>query len=121
MSFTSHRSDRLADQIHELAAKIIAGELRDPRIGFTTVTRVEVSADAQFVRVHVSVLGDAETQKRTLAGLTSASGFVRHELGHRLRLRRAPELAFELDHGPEEALKLEGLIQTLHTERKGEE
>ena len=121
MSFTSHRSDRLAYQIRELVAKIIASELRDPRIGFATVTRAEVSGDAQFVRVHVSVLGNAETQQRTLEGLASAAGFVRHELSHRLRLRRAPELAFALDHGPEEALKLEALIQNLHTERTGKE
>ena len=92
---------------------MIARELKDPRIGFATVTRVEVSADLQHARVLVSILGSAEEQQGSLAGLTSAVGFIRHELGHRLRLRRTPELAFVLDHGAEEGQKLEMLLEKL--------
>ncbi len=96
---------------------MIAGELSDPRIGFATVTHVELSGDLHHARVLVSVLGDEEDQQKTFEGLSSAAGFVRRELARRLRLRRAPELAFVLDRGVEEGLRIETLIQRL---KKGE-
>ena len=65
------------------------------------------------MRILVSVLGGQEAQQDTLAGLTSATGYVRREITHRLGLRRAPELTFLLDHGPEEAARIEGLIEKL--------
>jgi ribosome-binding factor A len=88
--------------------------VKDPRIGFATVTRVELTADLHHARVYVSVLGSPEEQESTLAGLSSAAGFLRHEIGRRLALRRAPELAFILDHGAEEGEKIEKLLQQLH-------
>jgi ribosome-binding factor A len=92
---------------------MISAELKDPRIGFATVTGVEMSGDFHHARVHVSVLGSADTQQESLEGLTSATGYVRHELSHRLRLRRVPELTFVLDHAAEENEKLETLFQKL--------
>lgn len=92
---------------------MIAGELKDPRIGFATVTHVDLSPDLRQGRVLVSVLGDQESQRETLAGLSSAAGYVRYEIGRRLRLRRAPELVFVLDHGAEEGQKIETLLQKL--------
>jgi ribosome-binding factor A len=112
---TGWRVDRLADQIRGEVAGIIAGELKDPRIGFTTVTRVELSHDLQHARVWVSVLGDEAAQGRTLDGLASAAGYVRREVSHRLRLHRAPDLIFVLDHGPEEAGRMETLLQNLRS------
>ena len=108
-----HRPARLAEQIRAEVAEMIAGELKDPRIGFATVTRVDLSADLHHARVLVSVLGNPAAQKETLAGLSSAAGYVRHEIGRRLRLRRTPELVFVLDHGAEEGAKLEALLQKL--------
>jgi ribosome-binding factor A len=87
--------------------------LRDPRIGFSTVTRVELTADLSQARVMVSVLGSQEAQQATLDGLASATGFIRHEMSRRLHLRRAPEVLFILDHGPEAGLKIETLLQEL--------
>lgn len=113
----SHRVERLADQIRGEVAAIIAEELRDPRIGFATITRVELSADLQHARILVSVLGDESAQQQTLEGLASAAGYLRHEVSHRLRLRRAPEMLFILDHGPEESLRMEKLLQDLHREK----
>lgn len=101
MSHPGHRSERLADQIRNEVAEMIEGELKDQRIGFATVTRVELSPDLRHGRVLVSVMGDADEQRETLAGLASAAGFVRRELGQRLRLKRAPELVFVLDPGAE--------------------
>jgi len=104
----------MADQVRDEIAEILAqGELRDPRIGFATVTRVEVTADLAHARILVSVLGSEEAQRNTFEGLSSAAGYLRREITRRLRLRRSPELTFVLDHGPEEALKIEGLLQKL--------
>jgi len=108
--------ERLADQLRVEVAELIAGELKDPRIGFATVTRVEVSPDFRHARVLVSVLGGAEAQKDTMEGLASATGFVRHEVSRRLRLRRAPELTFVLDHGPEEADRIDAILKNLKKE-----
>ena len=108
--------ERLADQIRDDVAEMVAGELRDPRIGLATVTRVELSADLRHARVLVSVLGGEDTKQETLEGLASASGYVRRELGRRLRLRRAPELVFVLDRGPEEQVKVESLLQKIKGE-----
>ena len=78
--------------------QIIRRELKDPRIGFVSITRVRMSPDLRSARVHVSVLGDEKEQEDTLAGLRSASGLIRHALGRRLEnLKFSPEIRFELD------------------------
>jgi ribosome-binding factor A len=120
MPVPSHRADRLADQIRGQVATLLREELRDPRIGFTTVTRVELTADLQHARIFVSVLGDAAAQERTMEGLASASSYIRRELGSRMRLRRIPELSFVLDHGPEAAIHLQEVIEGLHKRESGE-
>jgi ribosome-binding factor A len=117
MNVPGRRHDRLADQIRgEVAGMLAAGEIKDPRLGFLTVTRVELTADLRHARILVSILGDEDAQRQTLAGLVSAGGYIRHELYHRLRLRHVPDLVFELDHGPEEATKIEALLQQLKRE-----
>jgi len=118
MSNPGHRQERLADQIRSEVAGIIESELKDPRIGFSTVTRVEVSPDLSHARIMVSVLGDEEARRRSMEGLSSAAGYVRREITHRLRLRRAPEVLFVLDRGPEEDSRIEALIQKLHEDRR---
>jgi ribosome-binding factor A len=110
------RHDRLADQIRSEVAAMIKGELKDPRIGFVTVTGVDLSPDLNRVRVLVSVLGDEEERERTLEGLTSAAGYVRREITHRLRLRRAPALVFALDRGAEVATRIENLLDKIRAE-----
>jgi ribosome-binding factor A len=107
----------MANQIRGEIARMITEDLRDPRIGFATVTRVELSADLQHARVWVSVLGDERAQRAAIEGLKSATGYVRHQVSYRLRLRRAPEVVFALDHGPEESLRLERLFEDLHHEK----
>jgi ribosome-binding factor A len=116
MSVHGHRMERLADQIRDDVAEMVAGELKDPRIGLATVTRVELSADLRHARVLVSVLGDEGVKQETLAGLGSAAGYVRRELSRRLRVRRAPELVFVLDRGPEEQIKVENLLERIKEE-----
>jgi ribosome-binding factor A len=103
----------LAHLIRSELAEMMARELKDPRIGFATITRVELSGDLHHARVLVSVLGNTEAQQETLEGLSSAAGYLRREIGHRLTLRRAPELTFVLDHGAEEGQKIHALLQKL--------
>ena len=113
MSPPARRQERLADQIRAEVAHMITEELKDPRIGFTTVTRVELSADLGHARVLVSVLGGPDVQQQTMEGLSSAAGYIRREVTHRLGLRRAPELTFVFDHGPEDATKIDALLREL--------
>ena len=95
------RAARMAEQIREHVAELIASKLKDPRIGFVTVTRVDLTADQRLARILVGVLGDAEAKKKSLVGLTQAAGFVRRELAQRLRMRFVPEVEFEYDRGLE--------------------
>jgi ribosome-binding factor A len=111
-----HRHERLADQIRIEVAEMIEGELRDPRIGFAIVTRVELSPDLRHGRVLVSVLGSEESRAETLEGLSSAATYVRREIGQRLGLRRAPEIVFVLDRGEEEVEKVQKLLDEIKRE-----
>jgi ribosome-binding factor A len=119
MSVAGRRTERLGHQIRVELAELIARAVKDPRIGFATVTRVELSADLHYARVFISILGSPEDQQSSIEGLSSATGFLRHEIGRRLALRRVPELDFILDHGAEAGEKIEAILEKLHekTER----
>jgi ribosome-binding factor A len=110
MTVPGRRQARLQDQIHSEVAVMIELELKDPRIGFATVTRVDLSPDLRSAHVWVSMVGEKEAQEDTLAGLASATGYLRHELSLRLRLRRVPELVFVLDHSAEDMHRIETLL-----------
>jgi ribosome-binding factor A len=96
---SGRRSERLAEEIRESVARIIAEGLNDPRIGFVTVTRASLTADLRTARVYVGVLGSEEQRVKTLLGLGQAAGFIRRELGRRIRVRHTPELSFQYDSG----------------------
>ncbi|MBI5378921.1 MAG: 30S ribosome-binding factor RbfA, partial [Nitrospirae bacterium] len=91
------RTDRVADLLREEIVEILARKINDPRIGFVTVTAVEVTADLQVAKVFVSVLEGSADPEKTLQGLRHAAGYIRREVGRRLQLRRTPELVFKLD------------------------
>jgi ribosome-binding factor A len=97
------RSERVADLIKMEIADILIKKLKDPRVGFVTVTGVDVTDDLRYAKVYVSVMEDEGTRKKTLAGLNSASSFIRSELGRRIVMRRIPELVFKLDNSLEQA------------------
>ena len=120
MSIAGRRTDRLGHEIRVILAELMARQVKDPRIGFATVTRVEMTADLHHARVYVSVLGSQEEQESSMEGLSSAAGFLRHEIGHRLAMRRVPELGFILDHGVEAGEKIEMLLQKIHQSVKDE-
>jgi len=93
-----YRIDQVAGQVRQEVMEIIQRNLKDPRIGFVSITSVRMSPDLRQARVRVSVYGEQEEQEETLRGLNSAKGLIRHELGRRLsNLRFSPDLHFELD------------------------
>ena len=110
MTVPGRRQARLQDQIRTELAEMIELELKDPRIGFATVTQVDLRPDLRSAYIWVSVMGDKDAQEGTLEGLASATGYLRHELSLRLRLRRVPELTFALDHRAEDASRIETLL-----------
>jgi ribosome-binding factor A len=85
--------------MREEIARMIAFELKDPRLGFVTVTRVELAHDLRYARVHVGVMGSEVDREKSLTALRSAAGFVRRELGRRLRIHHSPEIDFRYDKG----------------------
>jgi ribosome-binding factor A len=116
----SQRIAKVQKLTREVLGEAIQG-LKDPRIGFATVTAVRVSADLRHARVYVSVLGTDEERTKTMAGLASATPFLRAEIGRQMRLKYLPELTFELDTGPEEADRLETIIKQIHEEEGSED
>jgi len=95
-------------------------EVKDPRIGFVTITDVHLTADCKLARIFVSVLGTEEERSHSLKGLNQAAGFIRFELGRRLRLRYSPELEFRLDDSLEKEARLEELFGQINHEQEEE-
>ncbi|HEX2682076.1 MAG TPA: 30S ribosome-binding factor RbfA [Candidatus Dormibacteraeota bacterium] len=109
----SHRPERVAEGIRQMVAAFLTGNVRDPRVGFVTVTGVDVSADLAHARVRVSVMGSEEEKGKSLEGLASAARFLRAQLARELRLRLTPELRFELDRGLEHAQRIDRVLREL--------
>src|SRR4029077_15381734 len=107
---TVGRMRRVDEAIREVVGDALAGELKDPRVGFVTVTDVRSSADLSHARVFVSVLGDAEQREVSLDGLRSAHGFLQARLATELRLKRPPTLEFSYDDTTDRALRVDALI-----------
>jgi len=108
-----------ADRVNELLLEeisLLVRKLKDPRIGFVTITGADVTDDLCHAKIYVSVMGDDETARaRTLEGLHSAAGFIRRELGHVLTLRRIPELAFLYDESVERGARMDALLRNIIT------
>ena len=105
------RAARLGEAIREQVSELIAKKLKDPRIGFVTITRVELTADQRIAKILVGVLGDDEARKKSLQGLRQAAGFVRRELARELRMRFVPEVLFEYDRGLEATDRVAQLLE----------
>jgi ribosome-binding factor A len=110
---------RIDHEIQRELARLIATELKDPRLGFVTVTRVEIANDLRAAKVFVSVIGDRHAAAQSMLALESAKGFLRGELGHAVVLRHTPELAFVEDRTTEKAIAL-GRMLARTSEAPGE-
>jgi ribosome-binding factor A len=115
----SRRPDQVAGTIRQVIAEALSREIRDPRVGFVTVTGVLVTNDLSHARVSVSVPGDEAEKARALQGLQSAAGFLRSRAARALTTRTVPELHFELDKGVEHAARIEELLESIRREEPG--
>jgi ribosome-binding factor A len=111
------RSEKVADLIQKEISQMLVKSIKDPRIGFVTITKVTVSEDFRFAKVYFSVAGTLKEREKSMKGLDSAKGYVRKELGRRIRLRYTPEIMFQFDPSIEYAIHMEELIQSIHQER----
>ena len=107
----TRRNERLNEQLRREISDILRHEVRDPRVGIPTVTRVEVTPDLWMARVFVRIAGGDAEREDALAGLDAAAAFVRREVGARVRMRRVPELRFEYDRTLEHASRIEQLLR----------
>jgi ribosome-binding factor A len=115
------RPERVGEEIRQELAMAIAREVHDPGVGFVTLTRVKVSPDLQLARVYYTMLGDEKAKKETQRALERATPFLRRHVGGHIRLRRVPELRFELDRSVEHQDRIERILLELEAERKSRE
>lgn len=107
---SEQRAQRVAEAIKEEVSELLQMGIKDPRVGFASVVKVQVSRDLRHARVFVSVMGDEEEQRESLKGLNSAHGFIRTAVSRRLQLRFAPELEFRLDDSIEHGVRIAKLL-----------
>jgi ribosome-binding factor A len=112
----NQRAARVADQMREEIAQVLR-DLKDPRIGFVSVVKVEVANDLRHAKVFISVLGDDSVKTESMKGVQSASGHVRTELGRIMRLRFTPELHFVLDESIEHGSRIAKLLVQVQEEQ----
>ena len=110
----SHRSQKVGDRIKVVVAELLEGKIKDPRLGFVTITDARVTGDLQHASIFYTVLGDDAQREATAAGLESAKGVIRAALGKDLGMRITPSVAFFLDALPENAQALDSLLETVH-------
>ena len=113
----TRRQRQVAELLHEEISQLIQHGIRDPRLGFVTVTGVDVSADLKNARVYVTVLGDESDAQSALEGLASAAGYFRHQMKQTLSLRYIPELKFKIDTSLEYGSHIEELLNTIKSEQ----
>lgn len=113
------RANRVGEQMKKELGDIISRKIKDPRVGFVTVTDVQVSRDLQIATVYISVLGDEEQKENTLKGLAKAKGFIRSEIGQRIRLRKTPEISFEFDESIGYGHRIDTLLHEINKEEIG--
>ena len=114
MRKNSIKNTRINGEVQRELANIIRGGIKDPRISpLTSVVAVEVAPDLKTCKAYISVLGDSEAQKATLAGLKSAEGYIRRELAHTVNLRNTPEIRFILDQSIEYGVHMSKIIDVV--------
>lgn len=113
---TSRRVSRVAELIKREVSQMLLQDIKDDRVGagMVSVTDVDVSGDLQHAKIYVSIYGTDEARKQIMAGLKSATGYIRSELGHRVRLRRTPEVIFQEDRSIERGTKVLSLLNQLN-------
>ena len=116
---SSQRPERVGEAIRDELSQLIAREVRDPGVGFITLTTVKVAPDLQLARVYYTTMGDDKARRETDRALQRATPFLRRQVAQRLRLRRAPELQFFYDQSIAHQDRIEQILQDLKAERDG--
>ena len=111
-----HRQEKLAEQITQEVSDLLRTKVKDPRVGFASITHVEVSGDLRHVKIFVSVMAEEAEKKQTIEALKHATGFIRHELAARLTIRFMPEIIFKLDDSIEKGSHVLNLIRQMQEE-----
>ena len=106
-----YRQEKLGELIAAELSDLLRNRVKDPRVGFASITRVEVSGDLRHAKIFVSVMGTPEEQAQSMKGLHNATGFLRHELAERITLRYMPEITFKLDTSIAEGARMLELIR----------
>lgn len=117
----SLRANRVGEQMKKELGDIIGRKIKDPRIGFVTVTDVSVTGDLQQATVYISVLGDENQKENTLKALAKAKGFIRSEIGQRIRLRKTPEISFEFDESISYGNRIQTILHQINVEETGKQ
>ncbi len=107
------RSEKVAEAVHELISGLLVKGLKDPRIGFVTITGVKVSDDLHLATVYFTVVGSDEEKRATEAGLNSARGFIRKEMGKNLRMRYVPDILFKYDAAVAYGSRIEAILREI--------
>lgn len=118
---TNYRQERMNDAIRDIISELIFRRIKDPRIGFVTITSVSLASDYMTAKVYYSVMGSEEEKAATLAGLESAKSFMRRTIGKVLKLRHAPDLRFIYDDSIDRAMAIEEALKKIHREEEGQE
>ena len=112
------RSERVQEALRQEISRIIHNELRDPRIGFLTITKVELTKDLRYAKVYFSVLGEKKDKNLALKGLNSAKGYIKNMIADRINLRFVPEVAFKVDESLEHTKDIYNLLDQIKKEKR---
>ncbi len=117
VKYMSLRSERVGEQLKKEISEIINQKLKNPNVGFVTVTEVEVTGDLSLASVYVTVLGEEKERKKSLEGLEKSKGFIKSEIAHRMDLRIVPDLKFKYDESIDYGNKIERMIAELNRDK----
>jgi ribosome-binding factor A len=115
------RSEKVAEAIHEMVSELLIKGLKDPRIGFVTITGVKVTDDLHLATIFFTVIGTEEERRATEKGLNSARGYIRKEMGRNLRMRYIPDIVFKYDESVEYGSRIESLLREIVVKGEGDD
>lgn len=115
------RPERVQEAIRQEISKIVQNEIKDPRLGFLTITGVELTKDLRYARVYFSTLGETKDKVLALKGLRSAKGYIKGRLADKIKLRFMPEIEFKIDESLERTKKIYDILDKWHQETDGRE
>lgn len=118
---SKQRPERVQEALRQEISKIVQGELKDPRLGFITITKVELTKDLRYAKVYFSVFGEMKDKTLALKGLNSAKGFIKGLIADRIKLRFVPEVAFRIDESLEHTKGIYDILDKIKKEKKTDE